>query len=448
MKNKYYVVAILLCFLMSPVFLFAFGVYNYHNQSAEYLKTQTRNASTDSDAAYFNPAGTALMKEGFYFYISDQYLRAVDTLRTPSLTRNSYKGIEEAMYWPNIYFVYNTKLGPGKLAWSLGILPIGGGGAVFNKGLQALDVGLYFLAPLINQFYTLLGSFVGITPPPGVLINYPDVVLTSKLTQQVMIAGPTTSLAYSFMDEKLSFSLGYRLIYGMGTIDTTIKQNGIRLPIGGDYHGHMSGFAHGIIVGISSKPIDAITVGVRVEYSTPLRMKMKAHDDWIMGMQSSSLKDGGYYHAQLPPILAAGVAYRISGWQIALGTHIYFNRAAQWKGQERSYTTGFDLSAGVDYTLTAIPLNIGVGYQYTYIGARPSARSQLNSVLDFHGISCGLTYAFTDRLKGTLSYMHIHYVPTNVNKGNSMGNLPVKAFGGDFYKEADAVAVGFEYKAI
>jgi long-subunit fatty acid transport protein len=441
MKKTYHVVALLMLIIMCPVFLFAFGVYNYQNQSAEFLKTQTRNASTDADAAYFNPAGTALMKEGFYFYISDQYLRAVDTLRTPSLTRNSYKGIEEAMYWPNIYFVYNTKLGPGKLAWSLGLLPVGGGGAAFKKGLQALDVGLFFLAADINSIFTSLGI-------PSQLVINPNTVITSKLTQQVMIAGPTTSLAYSFMDDKLSFSLGYRLVYGMGTIDANIKQNGIPIVFGGDYHGHMSGFAHGIIFGISSKPIDSVTVGVRVEYSTPLRMKMKAHDDWIMMLQSSSLKNGGYYHAQLPPIVGAGIAYRISGWQIALATHLYFNRAAQWKKQEKSYTTGFDLSAGVDYTLKAIPLNIGVGYQFSYIGARPSARSQMNSVLDFHGISCGLTYGFTDRLKGTLSYMHIHYVPTNVNKGNSMGNLPVKAFGGDFLKEADAVAVGFEYKAI
>src|SRR4030042_5272243 len=107
MKKTYYVVALLMLILMCPVFLFAFGVYNYQNQSAEYIKTQSRNASTDADAAYFNPAGTALMKEGFYFYISDQYLRALDKLTTPSLTRNSYKAVEEAQYWPDIFFVSN-----------------------------------------------------------------------------------------------------------------------------------------------------------------------------------------------------------------------------------------------------------------------------------------------------------------------------------------------------
>jgi long-subunit fatty acid transport protein len=445
MKKMYFAGILLFCFFMCPVFLFAFGVYNYQNQSAEYLKTQTRNASTDADAAYFNPAGTALMKEGFYFYISDQYLRAPYKLDTPSLTRNSYKAIGEAVYWPDIFLVYNTKLGPGKLAWSLGLLPIGGGGASYRKGLQALDVGLFFLAPLINQFYSLIGV------PSLFHIGFGSTnpaVITSNLKQSVMIAGPTTSVAYSIMDDKLSFSLGYRLIYGMGTIDANLKQNGIRIPVGGDYHGHMSGFAHGIIVGISSKPIESLTVGIRVEYSSPLRMKMKAHDDWIMGMLSSSLKDGAYYHAQLPPVIGAGIAYRINSWQIALGTHIYFNSVAQWKGQEKSYTTGFDLSAGVDYTLKAIPLNIGIGYTYSYIGARPSARSQMNEVLDFHGFSGGFTYAFTDRVKLTLGYMYLHYVPTNVNKGNSMANLPVKAFGGVFHKEGHFAGIGVEYKAI
>ena len=442
MKRKYYSAALLICFLMYPVFVYAHGVYNYQNQSAEFLKTQTRNASTDTDAVYFNPAGTALMKEGFYFYISDQYIRGLYKLDTPDLTGNSDKAIAEAPYWPDIYLAYNTKLGPGKFAWSLGLLPIGGGGATYTGGLQALDVGLYFLAPFINQFYSLIGV------PSQFQIQYPNVVITSKLKQTVMIAGPTTSFAYSVLDDKLAFSLGYRVIYGMGTIDAHIKQNGIPIALGGDYHGHMSGWAHGIILGVSSNPIEQITIGFRVEYSTPLRMGMKAHDDFIMGMQSSSLKDNGRYHAQLPPIIAAGIAYRISGWQIALGTNIYFNTLAQWKKQEKNFTTGFDLTAGVDYTLKAIPLNIGIGYGYSYMGARPSAQSQLNELLNHHFFSVGLSYAFTERVKLSLGYIFGYYEPENVNAGNSMSNLPVKMFGGKFHKQAHVVGIGVEYKAI
>ena len=47
--------------------LYAGGIINKQNLSADYIRTLNRNAATDmADAAAYNPAGTAMMEDGLY----------------------------------------------------------------------------------------------------------------------------------------------------------------------------------------------------------------------------------------------------------------------------------------------------------------------------------------------------------------------------------------------
>ena len=46
--------------------VFAGGFVTNTNQSAHYVRGIAREASTEVDAAYTNPAGTAFMKDGFH----------------------------------------------------------------------------------------------------------------------------------------------------------------------------------------------------------------------------------------------------------------------------------------------------------------------------------------------------------------------------------------------
>jgi len=55
--------------------LFAGGIENKHNWSAEYVRTLNRNAATDSaDAVVYNPAGVMKMEDGFYLNLTGQYV--------------------------------------------------------------------------------------------------------------------------------------------------------------------------------------------------------------------------------------------------------------------------------------------------------------------------------------------------------------------------------------
>jgi len=72
-------VALVLPFLYSALFASQLNQEDgiMPNQSAEYVRTQSRNASLDADAAFYNPAGTAFMKrKGLYVMFSSQTLYA------------------------------------------------------------------------------------------------------------------------------------------------------------------------------------------------------------------------------------------------------------------------------------------------------------------------------------------------------------------------------------
>ena len=52
--------------------LFAGGLVTNTNQSAQYIRLLSRNASMDIDAVYYNPAGLTKLAPGFHFGINNQ----------------------------------------------------------------------------------------------------------------------------------------------------------------------------------------------------------------------------------------------------------------------------------------------------------------------------------------------------------------------------------------
>ena len=52
----------------------ASGLNTNTNQSAAYLRNVARYASTEADAPYYNPAGTAFMTDGFHISLNSQAL--------------------------------------------------------------------------------------------------------------------------------------------------------------------------------------------------------------------------------------------------------------------------------------------------------------------------------------------------------------------------------------
>ncbi len=99
------------------------GLVTNTNQSAEFIRTLNRNATTGIDAVYFNPAGLTKLGDGIHIALSNQSIFQTKTVDNTILNK-TYEGSVQASFFPNLYVAYKA----GKLAFSAGFMPIGGGG--------------------------------------------------------------------------------------------------------------------------------------------------------------------------------------------------------------------------------------------------------------------------------------------------------------------------------
>ncbi|MEI6677789.1 MAG: hypothetical protein WCL21_04225 [Mariniphaga sp.] len=142
MKRLILFTGIVLCFNQ----VFAGGLLTNGNQSAQYIRMLSRNASTSVDAVYFNPAGLMKMDNGFYLSLQSQSLFQSKTVESgfPLLHTSKYEGTLTVPVFPTAFAVYKKD----RFAFSLGLGPNSGGGSVeFGKGLPSFEKTISTLVP-------------------------------------------------------------------------------------------------------------------------------------------------------------------------------------------------------------------------------------------------------------------------------------------------------------
>jgi long-chain fatty acid transport protein len=126
--------------------LLAGGLVTNTNQSAAWVRMPSRNATVEIDAVYNNPAGLMKLENGLHISLSNQTIFQTRTITSsyPYLNDGNYKGTVSAPIFPSIYAAYKLK----KFAFSVGFMPIGGGGgAKYEKGLPSFEMGVSDLVP-------------------------------------------------------------------------------------------------------------------------------------------------------------------------------------------------------------------------------------------------------------------------------------------------------------
>lgn len=154
----------LLGFLMAGSMAFAGGLVTNTNQSATWARMLVRDASTSIDAVYYNPAGLTKLSDGFHMSISNQSIFQNRTLTNSfaPLNNSEFEGKVNAPFFPNFYAAYKT----GKMAFSLGFTPIGGGGsAAYDAGVPMIEMPFSSLVPTFSSYgvsgYSLATNFEG-----------------------------------------------------------------------------------------------------------------------------------------------------------------------------------------------------------------------------------------------------------------------------------------------
>jgi long-subunit fatty acid transport protein len=142
MKKLFATAGLLMCFGM----VFAGGLLTNGNQSAQYLRMLSRNASTNYDAVYYNPAGLMKMENGLFIAVNSQSLFQTKTINSyyPLLNSSVYEGKVNVPVFPTAFAIYKKD----KIAFSLGFGPnSGGGSAEFSKGLPSFEKDISKLVP-------------------------------------------------------------------------------------------------------------------------------------------------------------------------------------------------------------------------------------------------------------------------------------------------------------
>ncbi|HOB84245.1 MAG TPA: aromatic hydrocarbon degradation protein [Bacteroidales bacterium] len=188
--------------------LIAGGLVTNNNQSIKFNRLQNRNASTDIDAVFYNPAGLTKLGNGFYVSLNNQ-----SVFQTKTVTNNyqylskekprTYIGEVRAPLYPGVYLAFNT----GRLSFSAGVNPVGGGGgAEYAKGVPSFE----------SQIADLVPSLVAQGIPTT---NY-DAFIFFKGSSTYL--GYQANVAYKISD-MLSVAIGGRLVSAKNAYEGYMK---------------------------------------------------------------------------------------------------------------------------------------------------------------------------------------------------------------------------------
>jgi long-chain fatty acid transport protein len=207
--------------------LLAGGLVTNTNQSAMFTRLQNRNASTDIDAAYFNPAGLTKLGDGFFFSVNNQTIsqtkKVISTNQFLAGSPKEYVGKVSAPIFPGAYAVFNT----GKFSISAGFNPVGGGGgAEYKKGLPSFEVPVAGIAPGLSS----------------------QGIPTSAYSADIYFKGSSVYFGYQAniaykINDMLSIAAGVRLVTAKNTYSGFIKNISINPnypAFGAKYNGAMN----------------------------------------------------------------------------------------------------------------------------------------------------------------------------------------------------------------
>jgi hypothetical protein len=433
-------------------FAYAGGILTNTNQSAQFVRMLSRNASTDLDAVYFNPAGLTQLENGFYFGLHNQSIFQNRTITSgfPYLNDSIYKGEVLAPVFPSAFAVYKLN----NWAFSAGFGPNGGGGsAKYNKGLPS--------------FEKLISSI-----PAGLTKSG---IPTSEYSSNIQFEGSSVfwgaQLNGSYaINDIISVSAGVRVIMANNTYNgylKDIKINPNQPAFGASYNGQMVSatefFAAGnTFMKVMATNSTAVSTGLTnaISGGTPASTPLSALPPATVSAVTQLLGAAGISATGMNIGTAAATLTAVAAGFDATATTMETNSLATAdKTVDTKQTgTGFTPIVGIDIHLDK--LNIGLKYEHQTVLELTNAtvvdgtglftdgeksRSDLPSV-----IAAGADYMATDKLKvsGSLTM----FLDKNIGWGGNVyrqertidKNFVELAFGLE-YKLADNFALSAGY---
>lgn len=434
--------AVVCTLLIQPVF--AGGILTNANQSAQYIRMLSRNASFDIDAVYFNPAGLVKLENGFHFAFNNQSIFQSRTIenRFPLLNQSNYKGDLSVPFFPTLFAVYKKD----KLALSFGLgVNSGGGTAEYKTGLPSFEIpfsqlpaslnrlgipteaystDLYFKGKSIfwgyqfnasYQFNDIFSGAIGVRlldakntydghiKSISVITNGQS-ILAKDLLLGVAAQATAASQALSaypedaVMPEEMATQYGFPsgITFGEASSTMSVKagtayENGSNL---GDKYVKLDQTGFGItpIIGLNISPNDRLNMGFRYEFKTVLKMTNKTEVDDL-----GVYPDGEEFRNDIPAIFTTGVDYKLfDNFRLSGSFSNYFDKAANWSGNESDVEKNYyELAFGMEYQVTDVTA-ISAGVMHSETGVGRGYQTDISYSLSSNTVGFGIQFQINE----------------------------------------------------
>lgn len=419
---------------------FAGGLLTNTNQHIAYLRSLARQSSTEIDAIYYNPAGTAFFKEGWNFSFNGQSAFQTRTITSDfapfagnvenlGQSTKSYKGNAAAPFMPSVFGAYKRENWTFSVAFNL----IGGGGkATFNEGLPSFEAG-------VSMLPALAASKLG-------LAGVDKYGFDSYMHGKQYIYGFQMGAAYEINDNWGVFG-GVRMNYVDNEYNGYIRNITANLQ-GGDkmipVHAALSQMAsknpglEAYLPMVADKNVDVSQSGwgvtpiigvhfrsgkwdaaMKFEMRTNLNVenKIKQDDTGVFKAKGSSIDH------DLPSILTFGTTYRIlPTLRASVGYNHYFDKGARMDGGRQKH-----IKQGTNEYLGGLEWDIcewaqiSGGIQRTKYGVTPAYQSDLSFSLSSYSFGFGAGFRLAENVKLNVAYFWTNY--DNDHKSDRIGGL-------------------------
>lgn len=466
MKN-YLKISVLALFLGAASPAVAGGLLTNTNQSATFARFMALDASTEVDAVYYNPAGLAMLNDGWHLYLTNQSAFQTRTLTTtlPTLKYNinnanntsgsyTYTGQANAPLIPSFQLAWKKD----KWVFSASFAVTGGGGkAEFDNGVPMFEAPLSVIP-------------AGLTAKGLNTKNYSVDLLMNGTS---IFYGGQLGATYKIND-MFSVFAGARVVYAHNAYDGYIRNVMINPVYAGNPNGDMISapdFANTmktlyprpnafdtLAAGTTDKYVDLtqsgwgvtpilganfnwnnLNVGVKYEFITKITVKndTKVND---LSAAAPQFNDGVETPSDIPALLTVGASYRFLNkkLQVAAGYHHYFDKQAKMEGDKQN-----KIDHGINEYLIGIEWDahkyflVSAGAQYTDTGVSPAYQTDISQSFNSYSIGFGGAIKINEKMRVNLGYFFTIYEQMSKVTGNVT----------ELYDRTNnVIAVGFDIK--
>ncbi len=417
------------------------GILTNTNQHIDFLRMVARGASSDIDAAYSNPAGTAFMEDGWKLSLNIQsayQTRNIDAtfgLFPEENHMRHYKGNASAPIIPSAFATYNK----GKLGLSGFVGVVGGGGKCsFDSGLPVFD------SQVMAGIYAQTKDAV---TPKLYDIN-------TAMEGRQYIYGAQFGANY-LITPALSAYAGLRVNYFDGNYNGYVTAVG-KEAIGGktlvdlQLDCDQTGWGVTPIIGVNWKH-KGLTLAAKYEFLTNLNIENNTKKNSDPNGALAAFKQGVNTPSDIPSLLSVAAGYEFSPkLRATVEYHFYDDKHAGMAGEkQKSLTRGtYEILAGVEYDINKM-FTVSAGGQRTDYGLSDGFQSNTSFYCDSYSVGLGGAVRFSPKITMNVGYFWTMYqdYTKHVAAGKPGGYNNTTLAGQDVYSRTNKVfGMGIDYK--